>query len=133
MQWYHEQLGAEAPFDEPDEVIKTRKGATPARSWQHSTARAFMSLMRDTAELRDAFSLSDWPLEKRVEVVNEIIALIDTFDQDDDIVTQQAFAYVRAFPMVDLQFEQVVTQDELEQMMEDFECVLAENRRNAKG
>ncbi|AXH59599.1 hypothetical protein [Pseudomonas amygdali] len=132
MIWYHEQHGAEAPFDDPDEIIKTRKGATPARNWQHSTARAFMSLMRDTAELRDAFALKDWPLQKRIEVVEEIIALIETFDQDPDTVSQQSFAYIRTFPQVDQQFDEMVTKDELEQMMDDFEEVVRQNRRLAE-
>lgn len=133
MKWYHEELGELAPFDDPDEVIKTRKGATPARSWQHSTARAFMSLMKDTAELRDSFSLHYWPLKTRIEVVEEIVALIDTFDQDPDTVSQQAFAYIRTFPSVDQQFDEMVTEDELEQMMEDFAAVVKENRQSSQG
>lgn len=132
MPWYYEELGAEAPFDDPDEVIQTRKGATPARNWQHLTARALLARMTQGAELRDAFSLHTWPLKKRVEVVNEVVALIDTFDQDADTVAQQSFAFLRTYHSVNLQFEQMVTEDELEQMMEDFAAVVEQNRKAAK-
>jgi len=133
MTWYYEEMGAEAPFDDTDEVIKTKTGATPARSWQHTAARAIVALMRHTAELRDAFSLRDWPQPKRVELIKDVIMLIDTFEDDPGTIAERIFEHVRNHSSVDQQFEEMVTQDELSQMIEDTQSYIEETRHLAVG
>lgn len=132
MKWAYEEDGAKAPFDDSDEVIKTKTGASVATSWQHSTARAILEYVRTDAQLRDAFALKDWPQSERIVLTGDIVALIDTVALTPDGLAERIFARIRQYPSVDLQFEQMLTEDELEQMIEDSQYVIEENHRLSK-
>lgn len=127
MKWWYEELGAEAPFDDADEVIKTKSGASVATSWQHMTARAILAYVRLDAQLRDAFALKLWPQPERKVLTDDIIALINTIQDDPDTVAERIFARIRQNPSVNQQFEEMLTEDEIEQMVDDCQSVILEN------
>lgn len=132
MKWAYEEEGAETPFDDSDEVIKTKTGASVATTWQHSTARAILQYVRTDAQLRDAFSLKDWPQSERIMLTNDIIAIISTVDAQPDDVAERVFARIRQYPSVDQQFEEMLTEDEVFDMVENCQYVILENRSLAE-
>ena len=131
MKWMYEEIGAEAPFDDPDVVIKSKVGATAATSWHHYAARAIVALVRTDAQLRDAFALKDWPQPERILLTNDISNLILTAGKDLDTVADRIFARIRQRPSVDQQFDEMLTEDEIEQMLEDSQHFVREQHEMA--
>lgn len=122
MSDYYIDMGAAAPYDDSDEVIKNKKGATEPRNWQHCLARTIMAIIANDCQLRDAFSIRIRDQNYRINIVNEIINIISDSTIGHSSKTESIIEYLRSTDGgTDAQFREMLEPEELEQIMDNVD------------
>jgi len=130
MPCYYENLGAQKPYDETDEVRQSGVGASPARSWQHRVARAIMANVLDA--LGSSCVLEGYPLELRVTLVSDLEKLVDTYEDDREGVTDRIFDRLFSDYAVEQDVRQAKTQHQIHEIMDEVYQLIDGNHQPLK-